>query len=132
MLHRSASWGALMLRTALAATSLLIALSITKPVRSQPILLEGSVNCADWIKARTQDRAEYLEHYLLGLLNGLALGSGVDFWRAGGIRVSRQQVFLWMDNYCRSKPLSDPLMGAIDLINERTDNAWDRLKRRPR
>ena len=66
-----------------------------------------------WVKARTAQRSSNLEGFLQGLLNGLALGGGIEFWRAGGGSVSPEQVFLWMDNYCRGAPLSDITRGSM-------------------
>ena len=34
----------------------------------------------------------------------------------GGISVSPDQVFLWMDNYCQKAPLSDAIRGAEALL----------------
>jgi hypothetical protein len=95
-------------------------------VAAQGIVVEGIVDCAMWIDARRSSRAEALQPYLLGLLNGMAVGSGIEFWRANGVRVSREQVYLWMDNFCQEHPLSTPFAGAVSLLNERTDGAWSR------
>jgi hypothetical protein len=43
----------------------------------------------------------------------------------GRAPVSREQVFLWMDSYCRGKPLSLVKTGAVALLNERTGNAFN-------
>lgn len=96
---------------------------------AQGIYVEGRQDCALWVEARKKDTAVALEHYLVGLLNGLSLGSGIEFWHAQGVPVSRDQVFLWMDNYCQGQPLSTAVAGAIEIINERTNNAWTRRPR---
>jgi hypothetical protein len=106
--------------TILAAITVLIP---TTHLSAQHITVEGWIDCGKWVEARKQERAVALEHYLIGLLNGLALGSYVDFWRAGGIKLSSEQAFLWMDNYCQREPLSDPVTGAIALMKEQTGNA---------
>jgi hypothetical protein len=108
--------------------AMVVGLAILPPaaLAQQGITAEGITDCASWVTSRTAGRAEYLEHYLLGLLNGLALGSGIEFWRAGGVKVSREQAYLWMDNYCRNNPLSNPITGAFALMNERTGNALAR------
>jgi hypothetical protein len=110
-----------------AAAALAIGLPNGKSAHAQPgLTIEGSADCGDWINARARNQSVTLEHYLLGLLNGMVMGSSIEFWRAGGTKVSREQVYLWMDNYCRSSPLSSPLDGAVSLINERTGRALDR------
>src|SRR5262245_29304763 len=79
---------------------------------SAQVNVVGEVDCGKWIKARTEKASIVLEGFIQGLLNGMALGSGIEFWDAGGVPISPHQVFLWMDNYCRTKPLSDAYDGA--------------------
>jgi hypothetical protein len=114
MLRRSLS--------ALAPAILAISVSLTKS--DAQVVIEGQLDCGMWVEARTEGRAPYLEHYLVGLLNGMAYGTNIEFWYAGGVLVSQEQVFLWMDNYCRREPLSHVITGATVLMNERTGNAW--------
>lgn len=115
--------------------ALVIALLIAMPVSAQGTLpnppegalgFAGRVDCGKWTEARTAKRANSVESFLQGLLNGMVMGSGIEFWQAGGIDVTPVQVFLWMDKYCRDKPLSDVFVGAVVLVNERTGNAWSR------
>ncbi len=89
----------------------------------------GMVDCGLWVKARKQGTALALENYLVGLMNGMAVASSIEFWNAGGIPVSQEQVFLWMDKYCEHLPLSNVLAGSSDLMNERTGNAYQNLVR---
>ncbi len=81
---------------------------------------EGDVDCGTWVSARSGKTASNLEHYLQGLLNGMAIGSGIEFWTAGGVAITAEQAFLWTDNYCRSTPLSTITIGATVLFKERT------------
>ena len=88
---------------------------------AQGISVEGALDCGQWSAARTKERAGYFEHYLLGLLNGMALGKRIEFWHAGGrSSPSREAVYLWMDKYCRENPLSHFITGAFELFAERT------------
>lgn len=109
------------------AISFLFALSVAQPASSQTAI--GLVDCGKWVQARTQGTAPMLESFLQGYMNGLSRGSRIEFWTAGGQQVSAAQVFLWMDNYCRRSPLSNVYEGASALLNERTNNAWDRLSK---
>jgi len=86
------------------------------------VVIEGVVNCAEWTDGRASHTAENLEHYTLGLLNGLALGRGKEFWRARGSKFSPQQAYLWMDNYCRANPHNQVMTGAGELYKERTES----------
>lgn len=108
---------------AFAVATVMVSTSVAKPAFAQ-VWLEGSIDCGDWISARTATEAGYLEHYLLGLINGMAISSGIEFWHAGGVIVSREQAFLWIDRYCRDSPLSNPIAGAMALIEERTGKPW--------
>jgi hypothetical protein len=115
-----------MLRRSLTALAAAV-LAISAPIATatQPfITIEGQVDCGQWIKGETEGLALALEHYLIGLLNGMVMGARIEFWHAGGVAVSREQVFLWMDNYCRREPFSDPVAGATVLMKERTGDAW--------
>src|SRR5262245_26977825 len=90
----------------------------TTSVHAGAVYIEGTVDCGDWIKARGEQRASYLEHYLIGLLNGLSLGHEVEFWRADGRMLSRDAVYAWMDNYCQKNPLEDIVTATVQLYKE--------------
>jgi hypothetical protein len=80
------------------------------------IYTQGLLDCAQWIAGRKDSpTASNYEHFLLGLMNGMALGSRVEFWNASGVLLSRQQVYLWMDNYCAKNPLKHVIEGASVL-----------------
>ena len=111
-------------RSLIALAVAVLAISVPMARSDAGVVVEGQADCGLWVKARTGGTAGYLEHYLIGLLNGMVMGTGIEFWRAGGVPVSRDQVFLWTDNYCRGEPLSDVVRGAVLLMNERTGNAW--------
>ena len=110
------------LRTTLAALALLL----TTEAAAQGPTMSGKLDCAMWTNARTAKASESHERFLQGLLNGMALGSSIDFWKAKGDGITSDEVFLWMDNYCRQKPLSALAEGAVSLMNEQTNNAWNK------
>jgi hypothetical protein len=112
------------------ATAALV--STISAASGQSVNLAGDVNRGIWLEARTQRTAINLEGFVQGLLNGMSLGSNIEFWEVGGNRVSSAQVFLWMDNYCRTNPLSNAYNGAVALMNERTNGAWSRYWAAPR
>jgi len=101
--------------------SLVILMLATRPANAQEgVIIEGSLDCGEWVNARTKALSSNLQHYLLGLINGLTLGHGHEFWRAGGSKLSREAVYLWMDSYCRQNPLKDVVTGAVALYQERS------------
>jgi len=95
---------------------------------SELLTIEGTTDCASWVLGRTTDRSAAYEHYVIGLLNGMVVGSKMAFWRAKGSKLTQGQVFLWMDNYCSKNPLSGPFEGAIELMSEQTSG---RFAKRP-
>lgn len=90
------------------------------------ITINSPLDCATWAKSRSENRADALEAYMVGLMNGLAVGSGTEFWNAGADLLKREQVYFWFDRFCANKPLSYVFEGAIDLMNERTNGAYSR------
>jgi hypothetical protein len=103
------------------AATLVAGWLLVSPASAQGVYIEGWTDCGQWIEAREQRRADYLEHHLIGLLNGLTLGHRMEFWRAGGLpKLSREAVFLWIDGFCRENPLSNVVKGAGRLYRERS------------
>lgn len=80
----------------------------------------GSTECALWTQARSAKDAAVYEHFVMGCLNGLSLGTGKEFWRANATQISRETVYAWMDKYCAPDPLRLIAAGAIELFKERT------------
>ena len=102
-----------------------VALLLATQDAAQAITTSGKLDCAMWTNARTAKASDSHERFLQGLLNGMALGSNVEFWKAKGDGLTADDVFLWMDNYCRQNPLSNAFEGSVVLMNEHTDNAWN-------
>jgi hypothetical protein len=114
-------WGAVVIATFLV---------LAKPANAQGLYIEGGVDCASWLQARAQPSSGMaFESYVLGTLNGLTMGVGLDFWRADGNLITRQQAYLWVDNYCRANPLSNVLSATLALFKERTGTArWEKIR----
>ncbi len=91
---------------------------------AQEIWIETSWTCADWASARNEKSAYPLEQHLVGLLNGVVMTSGKDFWRLGG-PIDDQQAFYWMDRYCAENPLGFLAMGGLALVAERLGEGWN-------
>lgn len=92
----------------------------------------GSLGCGKWLSARRSGASEQYEQYLVGVVSGLALGRWVDVWNAGGLAVSREQFFYWMDAYCQKNPLSMTITGAVDFSDERTKGEFKKKARQLR
>lgn len=90
----------------------------------------GNTDCGTWHRARQAGQATSHQGFLVGILNGMSLGRGVEFWRASGMPLTPTQVHLWMDGYCQRNPLSGVVTGATELMNEHTQGAYGRAWRR--
>ena len=84
------------------------------------VVIEGVVDCRDWTEGRAEHTSVNLEHYVLGLLNGLALGRGREFLSSGVSNFSAQQAYQWMDDYCKANPQKQVMTGAGELFEKRT------------
>ncbi|MDR5008325.1 hypothetical protein RGK87_04795 [Agrobacterium fabacearum] len=103
-----------------------VCFSFSSPSSAAGIYVQGQSDCGTWIKSRNSNTSGIIEGYFLGLLNGLALGSGVEFWNADANEINREQTYLWADKYCRENPLSTTIGAAVALMNERTGGAYTR------
>lgn len=101
-------------------------LSASASVSSQTVNLLGTINCGQWLEAREQKQvqAAIYEHYLLGMINGMALASRVELWLQRGRELSSAQMYFWMDNYCRANPLKDVTAGAVSYAEEVSDGRY--------
>lgn len=115
-------------RTAVPIISNLLAVTVAAmigtPTYADGIYITGVVDCGKWVEGRSTSSAQILEGYVIGMMNGLALGSGVEFWFASGSKLEAAQVHLWMDKYCRENPLSSVVTGTVALMNEHTGAAY--------
>jgi hypothetical protein len=85
----------------------------------------GKVDCGSWLNARKADSSKNIESYVLGLVDGMALGSMKNIRRGlNGISVNREQLFFWMDEWCRKNPLGTTSQGAFVFADERTGGAY--------
>jgi hypothetical protein len=82
------------------------------------VWVEGGIDCGAWLTAREQGQAQAHEGYLLGFLDAFALHTQQDIWRRPAA-VTRQQVFFWVDRWCRENPLMAVRDAAIAFEQER-------------
>ncbi len=92
--------------------------------QAEGVLVKGSTPCSLWASSRAAGTASVLEGYQQGLINGLALGSGKDFWMFP-YPIEPEQVFYWMDQYCANNPLSSTITGSYAVFDERFGKGWN-------
>ena len=81
----------------------------------------GHSNCAEWLKPTGPISDFGNKFWLSGYLSGINLGLYLDKQRPAFDffeNVSSEQIFLWMDNYCRANPLSNVVDGTGTLFRE--------------
>lgn len=101
--------------------------SFLTSAHAKTLWLEGVPDCGQWVAARNDNQSVFFESFAVGLLTGMVLGSRIEVWQANGAYMSRDQLYLFVDNYCRAHPLNRIAEALVALTNERTNNAWDRL-----
>jgi hypothetical protein len=77
----------------------------------------GVIDCGQWVQdqSKTQQRISD-RSWLIGFLSGLNQN---DFYKNAFDKVSSaQQVYLWMDNYCKANPLQNVADGGEMLMFE--------------
>ena len=78
----------------------------------------GRVDCGQWLNDQAPLKFES-QSWVLGYLSGLNAGVNISNGRDALIKLnSQEQVFLWMDKYCRVNPLEMVRTGATKLFIE--------------
>jgi hypothetical protein len=94
--------------------TILIATALSNPTFAAPTTTFGVSDCGKWIKEPSEAR----KGWVLGFLSGL---NAIEAYKNSLSKVSSgEQIFLWMDNFCKANPLSDTLNGSIYLLIELT------------
>jgi hypothetical protein len=102
-----------MIRTLLLSLLLGIAAADGASAQNKTVYRAGLVSCGQWQEHRTTGNkasSYQLQAYVDGFLSGYNLASeGPDFLVGKPDSVS---LYIWIDNYCRDKPL-DAVVGAL-------------------
>jgi hypothetical protein len=93
----------------------LIAMTVSSPVLATTSF--GSMDCGQWVKNQSNNSPNIQSKaWLLGYLSGL---NAVEFSENALDKInSTEQIFLWMDNYCKKNPLERVPKGAQQLMIE--------------
>lgn len=105
-------------------------LGLTEPGFAQPVMTKWAWSCADWAKYRSEGTAFGLEQYLVGEMNGLALGTGLDVWRLP-TPIEAEQAYYWMDRHCENAPLDFLVNGIFALFDLRFGEGWNDQRQVP-
>ena len=117
------------MKQALTAATLAMAMTSTMigtQARAEGIIVKYNYSCADWSNAKSEAYTVGVARgWLVGMINGLALGSDNDFWSTGS-GLEPDQIFYWTDQYCNSNPLGSVVPGIYKLMAERLGPGWVR------
>jgi hypothetical protein len=102
-----------------------IAAILQSPVSAQQVVI-AMTDCGKWLKAREAHDGSrvIIESYVNGMIDGMSLGSSVSIRGTGYEKYSSDQIFYWLDNYCRSNPLQQVAFGLGKFASEVTNNAY--------
>ena len=75
----------------------------------------GEPDCGQWVSKKREPDKAWLLGYLSGASAWQTANSKADLLKQVG---SAEQIFLWMDNYCKATPLGFLSDGATKLIVE--------------
>jgi hypothetical protein len=117
------------MRTAL-SISLALALMLASGIGAgQRMWVETSEDCGEWMKARKLKRSSPHEARLVGLVDGMAVGRIIEIWKGQSGPTGREQLYVWMDQYCQANPQSRIVIGAEEFANEKTGGEYRRLQK---
>ena len=85
--------------------------------------LMWSPDCGQWLQYRQAGHSEVHEAYVVGLINGMSMGSGVSIWSEMG-EPTKEQAFYWLDEYCRTNPLELTSQAVAAFANQVTHDAY--------
>ena len=88
--------------------------------------VRGDPDCGVWVKPETQAREIENRAWLIGFLSGVNMGLSIaspttvgQQTSEVGFNLTNEQIFLWMDKYCRTNPLSSAMYGVGELMQDR-------------
>lgn len=113
--------------------SLCLAFAVSE-VSAQGVTIKGDLDCGQWLEARADRDVEptALRNYVQGLVNGLALGRGIEIWKHHGQDTSPEQLFFYLDKYCQDNPLNEVVSGVFAFADKKTDGEFSRMVRERR
>lgn len=107
-----------------------VLISISQLSHAQATYIKGDADCGQWLKARSLGASAAFEASVQGYVNGAVQATAIEVWHGKGVNTSTEAFFLYMDNYCKANPLDSIWQGAWAFINEKTNNAFIKLRQR--
>ena len=90
-------------------------------------IVNAGPSCGEWLKTRQAQYSiyeSYNEGFIVGVLNGMSIASGVSLWYNQRASISRDQVYFWVDEYCRKDPLKDVMTALGAFAQEVSQGAY--------
>ena len=104
------------IQKSISATLICLLSMYSSASNGQTVQTRGSRSCGTWIEGRQKNDFASLinEAWLVGYLSGVAVATGRNALQG----TDNESLFLWMDNYCKSSPLSRIDEGGDTLFIE--------------
>lgn len=95
--------------------TLVIAITLTNPVLAANSF--GAADCGQWITGQSRTTPHQADRaWLLGFISGI---NQDEYYKNALNKISSaHQIFLWMDNFCKTNPLERVSDGVYRLMNE--------------
>lgn len=88
---------------------------------TKPVYVEGMSDCGDWLSSRQNQTSIALQNFVIGMLNGLAMGVDREYWKADGRMISRDAAYFSVDQYCRQNPTDLLVMAISSIFKQRVE-----------
>lgn len=94
----------------------LVFIILTAVANASAAVTFGGADCGEWIRSPSEPKRQWLIGYMSGLnmMHFFNENKGDPLDKIN----SAQQIYLWMDNYCRDNPLKRVSIGAETLFIE--------------
>ena len=104
-------------RNATLVAALATIIAANSDVSAHFVQIRGGGSCVEWTKQRPKN-AQLLETWLLGYLSGMAQQLDIHFPKG----VTNEDVFAWMDNYCKQRPKGGLQDGGFRMFGKLSNN----------
>ncbi|WP_019447000.1 hypothetical protein [Cupriavidus sp. BIS7] len=107
------------MKKTLAAVAVIVALCA--PLASQAFTIRGQPDCGEWVTARQNTQRNTFaslrnETWVIGYMSGIVMGAGEKIAGDPMGKYSNEQIYLYVDNFCRANPLKRAGDAVIELI----------------
>jgi hypothetical protein len=97
---------------------------------ASPQVMVNLHDCGGWLEARQAKQVSALEGYVVGMVTGMTVASNVPLLGSPQAATRNEQIYFWVDEYCRKNPLKYLEEAMIVFANEVSHNAYQQAVER--